>query len=108
MSLTLNDGHLLLTFRGKRKAELKQSPKLNDGQWHHVVIKCNERITTINVNNMKGKQHTVHLKLPKRLHLSNMISFGGIPENRSSLPKQVNTIVNNQFYLKQTIQYMFN
>lgn len=89
---------MLLSFRDKRKLELKHTPKLNDGQWHHVTFKNHNQKSTIIIDNIKPKQNsTKSMKLPKRAQLSNILSFGGVPENRSTLPKQISKLEQIEF-----------
>lgn len=68
---------------------MKQTPKLNDGQWHHVTIKNNNQRTFVLVDYTKQKANSSSMRLPKKAQLANILSFGGVPDNRSTLPKQI-------------------
>lgn len=77
-----------MAVRGRKKEELNLSKKLNDGQWHHILLNSIDKKLTIRIDwGMNGDDiTTATIKLPKRLNAANMIYIGGIPENSVTLP----------------------
>lgn len=67
VSLLLKDGQLLFIVRGRRREELNLTAKLNDGEWHHVTIACQDRKVTMSVEIGSTDQKTsAQMKVPKK------------------------------------------
>ncbi|XP_028307698.1 laminin subunit alpha-5 isoform X2 [Gouania willdenowi] len=76
MSLSVSDGHLLLTLNGgKRKVNLRSRRKYNDEQWHTVFIKRDVEKFTLIIDGINSQsKRTTGEKL--RLHA---LYVGGVP-----------------------------
>ena len=90
MSLLLKDGHLLLIVRGRRREELQLTAKLNNGEWHHVNINCQDRKVTMSVEIGTTDQKTsAQMKVPKKISASSAIYVGGLPEQPVNVPNEL-------------------
>ncbi|XP_055907050.1 laminin subunit alpha-2 isoform X2 [Eupeodes corollae] len=90
VSLLLKDGHLLLIVRGRRREELQLTAKLNNGEWHHVIINCQDRKVTMSVEIGTTDQKTsAQMKVPKKISASSSIYVGGLPEQPVNVPNEL-------------------
>lgn len=90
LTLLLKDGQLLLIVRGRRREELQLTAKLNDGEWHHVTILCQERKITMSVEIGHTDQKTsAQMKVPKKIAASTALYVGGLPETPLKLPAEL-------------------
>ncbi|TMW53859.1 hypothetical protein DOY81_001030 [Sarcophaga bullata] len=90
LALILKDGHLLLIVRGRRREELPLHAKLNDGEWHHVALNCQDRKVTMSVEIGRTDQKTsAQMKIPKKIAASNLVFVGGLPENPPKMPAEL-------------------
>jgi laminin, alpha 1/2 len=88
--LALRDGILSLIVRGRRKQSLSLPLKLNDGQWHRVMLNSVDRKVTLGIEFGNSKQYSsAQIRLPKKLNASNMMFIGGIAENSLTLPQEL-------------------
>ncbi|KAI4466136.1 netrin/laminin-related [Holotrichia oblita] len=89
--IELKDGSVALHFVGKRKKSLNISKRLDDGEWHKLLIenksKKRKRKLTITIDGRKEKPKKVP---PNRVFGD--VFIGGIPQNvQQKLPKQLLT-----------------
>uniref|UniRef100_A0A1B0BIW7 Laminin subunit alpha-1 n=1 Tax=Glossina palpalis gambiensis TaxID=67801 RepID=A0A1B0BIW7_9MUSC len=90
LALVLKDGHLLLIVRGRRREELPLHAKLNDGEWHHVTLQCQDRKVTMSVEIGRTDQKTsAQMKIPKKIAASHHVLVGGLPENPPKMPTEL-------------------
>ncbi|XP_028895887.2 laminin subunit alpha-1 isoform X3 [Zeugodacus cucurbitae] len=90
VALLLKNGQLLLIVRGRRREELKLTAKLDDGEWHHVTILCQERKVTMSVEIGQTDQKTsAQMKVPKKIAATNVLFVGGLPEKVPKLPSEL-------------------
>lgn len=80
-----------MLVRGRKKAEVTITKKLNDGQWHRVIINNINKLITIEVqigtdSNLKKVES---LKMPRRISASNMMYVGGVSETSLALPPEL-------------------
>lgn len=86
----MRDGQLHLIVRGRKKEEINLPTKLNDGQWHHVILNSVDKKLMIRVDiGMNGHVTTALIKLPKRLNAANLMYVGGLSENSLTLPVEL-------------------
>lgn len=98
----MRDGELHLIMRlnkAKNKQEINIPKKLNDGQWHHVLLSSvnNQLITRIvfggrNIGSRDVAGEIIEstlIRLPKRFRASNVLYIGGISESSSKLPPEL-------------------
>lgn len=62
---------------------------MSDGQWHHITFKFQNRTAYVYIDDYRGRANSAQIKLPKLINLANSLSIGGLPENRSTLSKQI-------------------
>ncbi|XP_058122412.1 laminin subunit alpha-1 [Anopheles ziemanni] len=86
--LSLKDGVLKLTVRGRKREQLLLPPKLNDGQWHHVTLSSIKKKATLSVQ-IGSSLSSAQLKLPKKLNAANALHIGGLPDEVPILPKEL-------------------
>ncbi|XP_055540243.1 laminin subunit alpha-1 isoform X2 [Wyeomyia smithii] len=89
ITLSLRDGSLLLTVRGRKREQLLLPVKLNDGQWHQVSLNSVKKKATLSVQ-IGDSQSLAQIKLPKKLNAANNLFVGGIPDD-TLLPKEWQT-----------------
>lgn len=87
----MRNGNLNLIVRGRKKFDATIDKKLNDGQWHRVIINSINKIITIEVqigtdSNLKIVES---LKMPRRISASNMLYVGGVSESSLGLPPEL-------------------
>lgn len=87
--LTLRDGTLTLIVRGRKKQSLNLPVKVNDGQWHRVVLHAFNRTVTLSVTLNHKNTHAQQIKIPKKLNASNKIFVGGLPDEALHLPSEL-------------------
>lgn len=87
--MELKEGSILLHIVGKRKKMLQFSKKLDDGEWHRILIenksKKRKRKLTITLDGTKEKPK----KIPQN-RVSGDVFIGGVPQTiHHKLPKQL-------------------
>lgn len=83
--MVVRNGQLSLLVKSRQKKEILFKTSFNDGNWHHVVIRHDERKLTMLVDNQAPQS----IKIQKKIGLQSMIYIGGIPESGTSIPDQV-------------------
>ncbi|XP_067621354.1 laminin subunit alpha-1 isoform X1 [Eurosta solidaginis] len=90
VALLLKDGQLLLIVRGRRREELKLTAKLDDGEWHHVTVLCQERKITMSVEIGQTDQKTsAQMKVPRKIAATNVLYVGGLPDKQPKMPAEL-------------------
>lgn len=89
--ITLRDGYINFVVRGRMKQNLEVPLRVNDGQWHRVIITNFGRkaVLSVSVNNTRGPFESNTMRLPKRLNASNRLYVGGLPESPLLLPNEL-------------------
>lgn len=87
--MTLRDGHITLIVRGRKKQDLTLPVKVNDGQWHRLILNNHNRQAMLSVTVNHRGTNNAQIKLPKRLNASNKIYVGGLPEDHVQLPSEL-------------------
>ena len=82
--VVLRDGQLSLQIKSRHKKEILFKSSFNDGNWHHVVIRHEERKLTLVVDSQTPRT----VKIPKKIGLASMMYIGGLPESGTPLPEQ--------------------
>lgn len=88
IGLILRNGQLSLVVRGRKKEELNIPRKLNDGQWHRIILTSVNKMLNIVVH-IGTDSHDMamdDIKLPKRINAANLMYVGGVSDNSLSLP----------------------
>lgn len=91
IALILRNGQLNLVVRGRKKIETIIPEKLNDGQWHRVILNGINKMLNIQIHIGTDSQVMVqnNMKMPRRISASNMMYIGGISDNMLSLPVEL-------------------
>ncbi|XP_051174494.1 laminin subunit alpha-1 isoform X1 [Leptopilina boulardi] len=84
LMVVLRDGQLSLQIKARHKKEIIFKSPLNDGNWHHVVIRHEERKLTLIVDSQTPRT----IKIPRKIGLASMMYIGGLPESGTPLPEQ--------------------
>ncbi|XP_040165290.1 laminin subunit alpha-1 isoform X1 [Anopheles arabiensis] len=86
--LSLKDGFLKLTVRGRKREQLLLPPKLNDGQWYRVTLSSVKKKAKLSVQVGSGHS-SAQLKLPKKLNAASTLHVGGLPDEVPILPREL-------------------
>lgn len=80
-----------LLVRGRKKIEMTIPRKLNDGQWHRIILNNINKVVHVQVQIGTDSQTTVvnTMKMPRRISASNMMYVGGISETMATLPTEL-------------------
>lgn len=87
----MKNGEVSLTIRGRKKAELTIERKLNDGQWHRIIINNINKVLTLEVQIGTDGSLLVqkNLKMPRRISAANMMYVGGVTDTVLALPTEL-------------------
>lgn len=88
IALILRNGQLNLLIRGRKKIEMTIPRKLNDGQWHRIILNGINKMVNVQIQIGTDSQTTVadNVKMPRRISASNMMYIGGISDSMVPLP----------------------
>lgn len=99
VALFLRNGELSLVVRGRKKIETAIERKLNDGQWHRVVLSGNNKVLNIQVLIGMDAKSSIgdSVKTPRRISATNMLLVGGVSESTVSLPAELASRLEHRF-----------
>ncbi|XP_048508975.1 laminin subunit alpha-1 [Athalia rosae] len=85
LMMVVRNGQLLLLIKTRQKKEILFKSTFNDGNWHHVVVRHDERRLTLSVDGQTPET----VKIQKKIGLVPMMYIGGLPESGTPIPEQV-------------------
>lgn len=99
VALFLRNGELNLVIRGRKKIETTIEKKLNDGQWHHIILSGNNKMLNIQVFIGTDIKSSIgdSVKIPRRISASNIMLIGGVTENTVTLPTDLSSKLEQRF-----------
>lgn len=91
IGLGLRNGQLNLIVRGRKKEEMNLPRKLNNGQWHRVLLTNVNKMLNIKVHIGCDDNNIIdnNIKLPRRINAANLMYVGGVSDNSLSLPSEL-------------------
>ncbi|XP_046413773.1 laminin subunit alpha-1-like [Neodiprion fabricii] len=86
MMMVVRNGQLSLIIKtNQQKKEILFRSTFNDGNWHHVVVRHDERTLTLSVDSQAPQT----IRIQRRIGLVTMMYMGGLPESGTPIPEQV-------------------
>lgn len=87
----MRNGHLNLVIRGRKKIETTIEQKLNDGEWHRIILLSNNKILNVEVVVSADAQSTLikTVKMPRRISVSNTLYVGGLMASTITLSPEI-------------------
>lgn len=84
--MILRNGQLNVVAKGRKLIETIMSRKLNDGQWHRVILKNVNKQLTIRIQSEDQNSSVDEdvMKMPRRIIVSNMMYVGGMIDSMLS------------------------